>query len=198
MPSNTRDKMIEGAIELMRSRGVNATSTREVVRHTDTPRGSIRHHFPQGKRQLIHEALTDAGERITGLLQRQLAQQNTATALTAFADYWQRELVNSDYALGCPVMAVSVERYLGEDGQPDAQASDALLDQAAAIFSGWETLLSHSLQKEGLQAQRAQDLAAFIVMSLEGAIATSRARRSTAPLRLVVKQLAVLIESARS
>ena len=51
--TTTRDKMIAGAADLMSRLGVNATSMRDVVRHTATPRGSIGHHFPDGKRQLI-------------------------------------------------------------------------------------------------------------------------------------------------
>ena len=39
MTSDTRAKMVAGAADLMSRRGVNATSMREVVRHTGTPRG---------------------------------------------------------------------------------------------------------------------------------------------------------------
>jgi len=56
MTSDTRAKMVAGAADLMSRRGVNATSMREVVRHTGTPRGSIGHHFPGGKQQLIEIA----------------------------------------------------------------------------------------------------------------------------------------------
>ena len=63
MTATTRDKMIAGAADLMSRRGVNATSMRDVVRHTATPRGSISHHFPDGKRQLIAEAVVFAGQQ---------------------------------------------------------------------------------------------------------------------------------------
>lgn len=39
MTSDTRAKMVAGAADLVSRRGVNATSLREVVRHTGTPRG---------------------------------------------------------------------------------------------------------------------------------------------------------------
>ena len=65
MKSATRNKMVVGAADLMSRRGVNATSVREVVRQTDTPRGSIAHHFPRGKQQLLEEALAYAGREVS-------------------------------------------------------------------------------------------------------------------------------------
>ena len=69
MTSDTRAKMVAGAADLMSRRGVNATSMREVVRHTGTPRGSIGHHFPGGKQQLIEDALVFAGKQVSGPLE---------------------------------------------------------------------------------------------------------------------------------
>ena len=63
MTSDTRAKMVAGAADLMSRRGVNATSLRDVVRHTNTPRGSLGHHFPRGKQQLIEDALMFAGKQ---------------------------------------------------------------------------------------------------------------------------------------
>ena len=68
MTSDTRAKMVAGAADLMSRRGVNATSLRDVVRHTGTPRGSLGHHFPRGKQQLIEDALVFAGKQVSGPL----------------------------------------------------------------------------------------------------------------------------------
>ena len=53
----------------MSRRGVNATSMREVVRHSGPARGSIGHHFPPGgNEQLIEDALAFAGTQVSGPL----------------------------------------------------------------------------------------------------------------------------------
>src|SRR6478735_9579355 len=79
MSSITRAKMVAGAADLMSRRGVNATSMRDVVRHTGTPRGSIGHHFPRGKQQLIEDAIEFAGRQVSGPL-RHLTQDRGAIA----------------------------------------------------------------------------------------------------------------------
>jgi AcrR family transcriptional regulator len=49
--------MIAGAADLVGRLGVNATSMREVVRYTETPRGSIAFHFPGGKVELVQDPI---------------------------------------------------------------------------------------------------------------------------------------------
>ena len=121
MKGNTRQKMVVGAADLLRRRGLNATSVREVVKHTETPRGSIRHHFPQGKRQLVEEALLFAGRSASKMLSKHISQVGAVSGLAAFIDDWRRIVEDSDFDAGCPILAVSTEQYLGEDGYPNRE-----------------------------------------------------------------------------
>src|SRR5262245_55101569 len=57
----TRSKMVRGAAELLRERGYSGTGFREVIEITGAPRGSIYHHFPDGKAQLAGEAVEYVG-----------------------------------------------------------------------------------------------------------------------------------------
>src|SRR3954449_5436196 len=59
--TDTRQKMVLSAVQLLREEGVARTGFRDVVEHSGTPRGSIAHHFPGGKRQLVGEAVRYAG-----------------------------------------------------------------------------------------------------------------------------------------
>src|SRR4051812_16129292 len=43
MPLSTKEKMVAGAADLISRRGIHATSLRDVVQHTGTPRGSLAH-----------------------------------------------------------------------------------------------------------------------------------------------------------
>ena len=64
MPRNeVRTKMVEGAVRLLAINGVEGTSFAEVLAATGAPRGSIYHHFPGGKTELLHAALDLASER---------------------------------------------------------------------------------------------------------------------------------------
>ena len=63
MGNETRATMIEGAIQLLATRGVHGASLLKVLEHTGAPRGSVYHHFPGGKEELILAALDLTGQR---------------------------------------------------------------------------------------------------------------------------------------
>jgi TetR/AcrR family transcriptional regulator, lmrAB and yxaGH operons repressor len=63
MARGVRDRMVQSAIVLLAKRGYQATSFSEVLTESEAPRGSIYHHFPEGKDQLIAAAIEVAGAR---------------------------------------------------------------------------------------------------------------------------------------
>jgi TetR/AcrR family transcriptional regulator, lmrAB and yxaGH operons repressor len=65
---NVRQEMVNGAISLLAEKGVQGTSFAVVTEATKTPRGSIYHHFPGGKNELIEEAVTSIGQLVTALI----------------------------------------------------------------------------------------------------------------------------------
>ena len=56
-----RERMVRSAMALICVQGVSGTGMRQVVEHAGAPRGSLQHYFPQGKEQLVKEALALAG-----------------------------------------------------------------------------------------------------------------------------------------
>jgi AcrR family transcriptional regulator len=61
--------MVLSAAALLREYGANATSIDRVLAHSGAPRGSVYHHFPGGRAQLIEEAVALAGAFISGLIE---------------------------------------------------------------------------------------------------------------------------------
>jgi len=201
MTSKTRARMVAGAADLMSRRGVNATSMREVVRHTGTPRGSISHHFPRGKQQLIEDAIAFAGAQVAEPLQRLAIERGAVGGLRTFIDLWRQTLEKTNFKAGCPVLAVAVEQYVSEDTDANANAasSDAeqhLLNLADGVFAEWQRILSTALKREGVSAARARRLAALVVASVEGTVAMCRAARSSHPLDDVKLELELALKSA--
>ena len=60
--------MVDSAIILLAARGLDGTSFTEVLSASGAPRGSIYHHFPGGKDELIAAAIEVAGGRAVALL----------------------------------------------------------------------------------------------------------------------------------
>ena len=182
MTSDTRAKMVAGAADLMSRRGVNATSMREVVRHTGTPRGSIGHHFPGGKQQLIEDALAFAGRQVSGPLRHLTQKQGAIGGLHAFISLWRQTLERTKFQAGCPVLAVAVEQFVSDAtdnaGAPDQAAQRLLLDLADGVFADWQKIMVTALRHEGVMPLRARRLAALVVASMEGTVAMCRAAHS--------------------
>ena len=63
------------------------------------PRGSLYHHFPGGKNELVLDALAAASERVTQALNAAVGKPAPEVA-EAFAD-WRNVLALTDFGAGC-------------------------------------------------------------------------------------------------
>src|SRR5438045_1605979 len=97
--STAREDMIRTAAMLMRERGVEATSFSDVLEESGAPRGSIYHHFPDGKGEMVEEATRWAGEWIAqgG---RALLERGPLVMLKGLFDYWRTVLRDSEFDAG--------------------------------------------------------------------------------------------------
>ena len=177
-----RQRMAESAAVLLAKQGVQATSFADVLERARAPRGSVYHHFPGGKDQLVAAALEVAGGRLRDLLDSWAGGSPTSVT-SRFLDAWRLVLTRSDFGAGCAVVAVTV-----------AADSPDLIAQAAAIFRDWRRRLAVLLESAGVPAATAGSFAATLVAASEGAVVLSRAERSMEPFDQVA---AHLVEDAR-
>src|SRR5690349_716858 len=96
MAQHTKEQMIEGAIQLLATKGLQATSFSEVLALTGAPRGSIYHHFPNGKDEMVIAALDLTSQRTLERLETKRGE--SAQAITEFfLDLWRKLLVYSQF-----------------------------------------------------------------------------------------------------
>lgn len=177
MARGVREQMVASAVDLLARRGLQATSFSEVLEHSGAPRGSVYHHFPQGKGQMIGSALDAAGGRAIELLDRKAGAPAEEIA-TWFLHIWREVLIRGQFEAGCAVLAVAV-----------AADSPELLEQTAHVFRTWRRRLADLLEQGGLKADDAQRFAAVLVASSEGAVVLARAEQGLEPFDLVAEQL---------
>jgi AcrR family transcriptional regulator len=187
VPASSHDKMVSSAAQLMSERGLSGTSFREVVEHSGAPRGSIYHHFPDGKFQLAEEAVRLAGAAGQALIAQTANADDPVAGLHAFLALWRAGLNATDFRAGCPVVAVVAESPATEP---------QLLAAAAAVFTAWCDGLATELRAAGLADDRARRLATTIVAAVEGAVVLCRAQRSEQPLSDVGQELELLLVAA--
>jgi AcrR family transcriptional regulator len=182
--SETRQRLVAGAADMIRRRGLSATSVRELAKHSGAPLGSTYHYFPGGKEQVATEAVQFAGDSIARFLARKL-EAGPLEGIHAFLTMWRKTVTDNGYQAGCPVLAVAVEH---QDGPP--------LRAAADVFATWESLLAESLRSEGVTRERARELSMLIVATVEGTVALCRAKRTAEPLDMIGPQLEALVAAA--
>lgn len=184
--TDTRQKMLVSSVELLRERGAGGVTVDAVLSRSRSPRGSVYHHFPGGRSEIISEALALAGDTI-GTIIEQATTMGSLGALRRFGRFWNKLLRESDFNAGCPVVSVAV------GGSPDDQH---LRPAVAEIFQRWHQALVEAIISDGVDAQRAHRLATMAVAAIEGAIILCRLQRSTTPLDDVITELGSLIASA--
>ena len=181
--ATTRERMVISTALLVREQGARATSIDDVLAHSGAPRGSVYHHFPGGRRQLLSEAIDYAGEFVAARIE---CAADALEMLDLLLNDYREQLIRSDFRAGCPVVAVAVEA-----GDPESD----LYEHAGAAFGRWQELLAQRLVAQGVSAARAGELAVLVIASIEGALVMARARRDTEPLDNVHSQLRTLLRA---
>jgi TetR/AcrR family transcriptional repressor of lmrAB and yxaGH operons len=183
--NETREKMIQTALQLFRRRGYNATSWRGLVDAAGTPWGSAHHHFPGGKEQLGLAALQLGAAGVARQIEALFdAHPAIPDAVRAWCEASAADLARSGFRDGCPIATVALET------SPD---SAALSKAARAAIDGWRAVIADRLAAAGVRRKRAAELATLVVAGVEGALLVARVSRSTAPLLLAGEHLRALL-----
>jgi TetR/AcrR family transcriptional regulator, lmrAB and yxaGH operons repressor len=178
---NVRATMAEGARQLLSLNGVDGTTFAEVLALTGAPRGSVYHHFPGGKSELIHAALNVANSFGRAELES-VRGGPPVEVVETFLAQWRRLLVGCDLRAGCAVVAVAV-----------AAGDDQLREHAGAVFREWDEYLAGLLVEGGVDAESAASLAMLVIAATEGAVVVSRAEGDVQPFESVATQLLELV-----
>ncbi|MBD5607173.1 MAG: TetR/AcrR family transcriptional regulator [Candidatus Eremiobacteraeota bacterium] len=175
--------MIRAAATLYATRGMAATSFSDVVAKSGAPRGSIYHHFPDGKTQLTDDALRYISERVLAHI-RAGTERTPKGVLARFVELWRGIAVASHGTSGCAVAAVAID-----SGPDDADLAASVRE----IFRSWIAQLADRLHATGLPAARARSIAVTALAAMEGALILSRAEGGDDPFDGITKELMRLV-----
>jgi TetR/AcrR family transcriptional regulator, lmrAB and yxaGH operons repressor len=179
----TRKKIIDTVIELLKVKGYNGIGLQEIVKESGAPKGSLYFHFPGGKDEIVETAIKQQSENIDKLLRMLfLGSADIATAIKMVMMYSINELESSGYTKGCPIGTTVLD---------PVSISNTILESCARCFSLMKDVIAERLIKDGFVAVEAEKQATFILSSLEGAIILSKAQRNTEPLKIIAEQLSI-------
>jgi AcrR family transcriptional regulator len=127
---NIRQEMVSGAISLLAEKGVQGTSFSVVTETTKTPRGSIYHHFPGGKNELIEEAVASLGSVVTFLIDA-VDASSPSQVVEQFLENWRALLLANNLHFVVQLFSLQVNFLL-----LDVQIAQHLVDLGQHLVLG--------------------------------------------------------------
>lgn len=183
-----RDQMILTAVNLFQRGGYQATSWRKLVQESGAPWGSAHHYFPGGKEQLGVAAVESAARDVAGLIAHAFQEpRSAADGVSALFQTSARLLERSGFRAGCPLATVVLETV------PDSEAMTAACQ---AAFRLWRDRLAGALERGGISASDAEELANEILAIWEGSLILARVAQSSESMRTGARTAAKLVELA--
>lgn len=188
MTKTTRDKLIDTMIDALQRKGLHGVGLNELLAAADAPKGSLYHHFPNGKTELAVAAIERVGQRaehaFAALFER---QSDPLDALTTWLQSALGQLQESAFERGCPLATVALE-----SGPQDHEIRAAL----ANAFTAIRQALQQQLQSHGYP--QPEGLAALFVALYEGGLLQARVAGSSEPLKQAVATLLHLTRQHRT
>lgn len=183
---NTRERLIEGARELLWERGYVGMSPKAIQRKAEAGQGSMYHHF-SGKTELAEVALRRSAETLRGQTEKQLSAGGSA--LERIAAYLLRD---RDVLRGCPI------GRLAQD--PEVIADPRLRRPLNETFSWLRDRLAEIVRQGVAQGEfspelDAADTAAAMVAVLQGGYVLARASGSAEPFASAVRGAVALLSA---
>lgn len=186
MAETTRDRMIRSSAALLRQGGLAAAGIPAVLLDSGAPRGSVYHHFPAGRDQVVAESMQWAGDQVTEIFERLTADRPPGEAVQALCAFFAERMQRGAWASGCPVATVVLETG------PDAP----LMAIPRELYARWTATIADAITRAGAAPDTARALATTVLAAIEGALVMSRASASREPLDVVSGHLRAVIDAA--
>ncbi|MDO3376865.1 TetR/AcrR family transcriptional regulator [Geoalkalibacter halelectricus] len=187
MPSKgerTRQKILQEAGELFRTKGFGATSVSDLLEATGVTKGSLYFHFP-GKDDLGLEYLRQSGERFMRFIDEGLDGRCAGEKLDGFLSQAFAYHRGRGFVGGC---------LFGNTALETSDTAPEFAQITTQVFVRWKEKLAAIIaqaQNEGTihQGRSAEDLAEFVIAVLEGGIMQSRLHKSEEPMKNCIETL---------
>lgn len=192
-PSDTRERLLDAAMQLFWEKGYNSTSIADVLGWAQANAGSLYHFFPT-KQDLLVAVLTRFRDGIYPMLLEPAWEgvDDPLERIFALLARYRQALVDTDCFYGCPIGSLALELH-----EPDPPVRELL----AANFSAWTAAVEGCLDAAADRLAPDVDrhaLAQFILTTMEGAVMQARTHRTLEPYDACVGQLRRYISTLQS
>lgn len=169
----TKDRLIQSAATLFRTRGYHGVGLADLLADAQAPKGSLYHHFPNGKSDLALAAATWASD---GMLRVIAASFDGAETFESGATTLCFKLAKLFDVSGWDTCPIASTLFEGPD-------NTAFREHARHIYDGWIAEVHDHATRLGLSDEDAQRTSERVFVLIQGGWSLARARGSSDILR---------------
>ncbi len=183
---DTKSLIIDIATTLFQKKGYLGVGVNEILKACSITKGSLYHHFPNGKEELLIACLQSMSEAITTdievIFKRYLTTQEATQAMIEklVADF-EREGTITGYTFSSIVSEM-------------AALSEPVLNACSDLYTKIQGLYSEKLVADGFSKETAHSIALMMTASIEGGIMLCLTQKTSEPLRIISQVLPKLIK----
>lgn len=177
MVTDTRQRIVEAAMELFWLKGYGSTSIADILSRSQVNSGSLYHFFP-GKQDLLVAVLEAYRDGIGPMLLEPAwdGVDDPVERVFALLGTYRRALIETECAYGCPIGSLALElhdadpivrKHLADNFTGWIDAVEACFDAAASRFPpgtdtrGFAEMALHVMEGGVMQARTYRDIAFF-------------------------------------
>lgn len=186
MKENAKDKLIQTASRLFQLQGYHATGLNQITKESGAPKGSLYHYFPDGKEELAYEAVQLTTHFVSEQIKNGLSSsEDPVEAIQTFILDMADRFSHQHSLTGIPIATIALETSL---------ISEPLRQACQTAYREFQSQFTEKLLQGGYEEERATELGIVINAMIEGAFLVSFSLGENEPLRMVAKQIPVLLK----
>ncbi|SEK33856.1 TetR/AcrR family transcriptional regulator [Paenibacillus sp. OK003] len=188
--SNARELIVSTAARLFFSQGYHATGLNQIIKESNTPKGSLYHYFPHGKEELALVCIQSANDHIMQKFEETFAaHDNTADGIQRFIHDMAVETEAAGFTGFLPFSFwAAVETSC---------ISQQLRIACQDVFAGWQQIITKHLILDGIGEKKAKEMGLLVISLMEGALIISLTNQDKQPLLTAADYLSVLAKNAK-
>lgn len=174
MEQSSRDKLAWSAAKLFQQRGFHGVGLNEILKLSGLPKGSLYHHFPNGKTDLALEAAALAHREMTRIIDDAFHDADTYQngVTTLFYKLAKLFELMGKYT-GCPISEIL---FVGPD-------QDLFREKSAEYFEAWTAQIAAYAERQGQTPITARMNAEKLFVTLQGGWTLARAKQDGDAIR---------------
>jgi TetR/AcrR family transcriptional regulator, lmrAB and yxaGH operons repressor len=178
---DTKSLIIDTATKLFRQKGYLGVGLTEIIKECNISKGSLYHHFPNGKEELLITCLHSLQEVITKDIEDIFDQYpTTKEALVAMIEKLIDQLEMDGTITGYTFSSIISEM---------AALSDPVRHACAQLYKKIEEIYFRKLVSDGLSEDSAYSIALMTTATIEGGMMLCLTQNSSKPLKVISQVL---------